>query len=101
MTNTCSGFVRTVICEIVNIRFRESSLLQVRQAPERLIASGYTHEEALALLGWALSHEMFEVCPARRGQSFAYSSKNDGTATKKMHSTSPWKPSNCHYFSKP
>jgi hypothetical protein len=49
MTNICSGFVRAAIYEIVNIRFR------------RLIASGYTSEEALTLRGWAQSHEMFEV----------------------------------------
>ena len=61
MTNTCSGFVREAIQEIINTQFRENSPPQIRRAVERLAASGYTREEALTLLGCALSREIFEV----------------------------------------
>lgn len=61
MTDTCSESVREAIREIINTQFRENSPPQVRRAAERLVASGYTGEEALALLGCALSREMFEV----------------------------------------
>lgn len=68
MTNTCSEFVREAIREIINTQFRENSPPQVRRAAERLVASGYTSEEAFTLLGCALSREMFEVLGS--GQSF-------------------------------
>lgn len=55
MTDTCSESVREAIREIINTQFRETSPPQVRRAAERLVASGYTGEEALALLGCALS----------------------------------------------
>jgi hypothetical protein len=61
MTNTCSESVREAVHEIINIQFRENSPPQVRRAAERLVASGYTSEEAFTLLGCALSREMFEV----------------------------------------
>ena len=61
MTNTCSRFVREAIQEIINTKFRENSPPQIRRAVERLGASGYTREEALTLLGCALSREIFEV----------------------------------------
>jgi hypothetical protein len=61
MTNTCSESVREAIHEIINTQFRENSPPQVRRAAERLVASGYTSEEAFTLLGCALSREMFEV----------------------------------------
>ncbi|SCX76194.1 hypothetical protein [Nitrosospira sp. Nsp13] len=61
MTNPCSAFVREAIYEIVNTQFQENSPPQVRRTAERLIASGYTDEEAFTLVGCALSHEMFEV----------------------------------------
>ena len=61
MTNDCSKFVREAIREIVSTQFQENSPPQVRQTAERLVASGYTGEEAFTLLGCALSHEMVEV----------------------------------------
>ena len=56
-----SEFVREAIDDIIATQLRENSPPQVRQTAERLIASGYTGEEAFTLLGCALSHEMFEV----------------------------------------
>ena len=61
MADTRSEFVREAIDEIVNTQLRENSPPQVRQTAERLIASGYTREEAFSLLGCALSHEMFNI----------------------------------------
>jgi hypothetical protein len=66
MTNTCSGFVREAIQEIINTQFRENSPPQVRRTIERLGASGYTREEAFTLLGCALSREIFEVLGSER-----------------------------------
>lgn len=60
MTNN-SEFVNQAISEIIDAQYRENSPPQVRQTAERLIASGYTGEEAFTLLGCALSREMFEV----------------------------------------
>jgi hypothetical protein len=68
MTDTCSESVREAIREIIDTQFRENSPPQVRRAAERLVASGYTGEEALALLGCALSREMFELLGS--GRSF-------------------------------
>lgn len=59
-------FVNQAISEIVDTQYRENSPPQVRQTAERLIASGYTGEEAFALLGCALSREMFEVLGSER-----------------------------------
>lgn len=61
MMNAYSGFLSEAIREIVSTQLHENSPPQVTQTAERLIASGYTSEEALTLLGCALSHEMVEV----------------------------------------
>lgn len=66
MTDTCSGSVREAIREIIDTQFRENSPPQVRRAAERLVASGYTGEEAFTLLGCALSRQMFELLGSKQ-----------------------------------
>lgn len=61
MNGASPEFVHEAIGEIVAAQVRENAPPQVRLTAERLMASGYTAEEALALLGCALSREMFEV----------------------------------------
>ncbi|KIO49171.1 hypothetical protein [Nitrosospira sp. NpAV] len=67
MTDHYSASVREAIHEIVTTQLQENSPPQVRRTSERLIASGYTSEEAFTLVGCALSREMFEVLGSEQG----------------------------------
>ena len=61
MKESDSDFVRKAIGEIVQAQVRDSAPPEVGQTAARLEASGYSRPEALALIGCALSREMFEI----------------------------------------
>lgn len=61
MKESDSEFVRKAIGEIVEAQLRDDAPAEVQLTAARLAASGYSRPEALALIGCALSREMFEI----------------------------------------
>lgn len=56
-----ADFVRDAIREMVELQLREDMPPEVGLNVERLVAQGFLREEALSLVGCALSREMFNA----------------------------------------
>lgn len=63
-----ADFVRDAIREMVELQLREDAPPEVGLSVERLVAQGFLREEALSLVGCALSREMFNALDT--GQPF-------------------------------
>lgn len=56
-----SEIARAAIFEIIENQLRDNNPPEVRQTFQRLLAEGQTQEEAMKLIGCAVSVEIFEI----------------------------------------
>ena len=56
-----SEIARAAIFEIIENQLRDNNPPDVRQTLQRLLAEGQTQEEAIKLIGCAVSVEIFEI----------------------------------------
>jgi hypothetical protein len=61
-----TGLKQTVILEVVENQLHDNTPPESRQTFERLVADGYSIEEAKRLIGVVVAHEIFDILKRRQ-----------------------------------